>query len=91
MTLSSTTAFLSDWLVPRMDALRQAVPTIDLRLHASDVVEDLRPGRVETAIRYGKGPFPGAASVVLCTDQLTPICSPVLGLSNLHDLRGGRH
>src|SRR5687767_6371776 len=27
ITLTSTTAFLSHWLVPRMDALRQALPT----------------------------------------------------------------
>ncbi|MGV1831908.1 LysR substrate-binding domain-containing protein [Agrobacterium vitis] len=88
VTLSSTTAFLSHWLVPRMEALRKAVPTIDLRLHTSNVAEDLRPGGIETAIRYGDGPFPGVVSVVLCTDQLTPVCSPALGLSNLHDLRG---
>jgi LysR family glycine cleavage system transcriptional activator len=87
VTLSSTTAFLSHWLVPRMDALRNAVPTIDLRLHTSNIVEDLRPGGIETAIRYGDGPFPGVAGVVLCTDQLTPVCSPAFGLSNLHDLR----
>ncbi|WP_421358469.1 LysR substrate-binding domain-containing protein [Agrobacterium rosae] len=87
VTLSSTTAFLSHWLVPRMEALRHAVPNIDLRLHTSNVVEDLRPGGIETAIRYGDGPFPGVVSVVLCTDQLTPVCSPSLGLSNLRDLR----
>ena len=88
ITLSSTIAFLSHWLVPRMEALRRAAPSIDLRLHTSNVVEDLRPGSIETAIRYGNGPFPGVVSVVLCTDQLTPVCSPALGLSNLDDLRG---
>jgi LysR family glycine cleavage system transcriptional activator len=87
VTLSSTTAFLSHWLVPRMEALRHAIPTIDLRLHTSDVVEDLRPGGIETAIRYGAGPFAGVVSVVLCADELTPVCSPALGLSNLEDLR----
>ncbi|SCX29347.1 MULTISPECIES: LysR substrate-binding domain-containing protein [Agrobacterium] len=87
VTLSSTTAFLSHWLVPRIEALRKTIPTIDLRLHSSNVVEDLRPGGIETAIRYGNGPFPGVTSVVLCTDQLTPVCSPNLGVSNLDDLR----
>ncbi|AAK91013.2 MULTISPECIES: LysR substrate-binding domain-containing protein [Rhizobium/Agrobacterium group] len=87
VTLSSTTAFLSHWLVPRMDTLRQAVPMIDLRLHTSNSVEDLRAGGVETAIRYGRGPFPGVVSTYLCRDVMTPVCSARLGLSHLDDLR----
>ncbi|ACM31053.1 LysR family transcriptional regulator (plasmid) [Rhizobium rhizogenes] len=87
VTLSSTTAFLSHWLVPRMDTLRLAVPMIDLRLHTSNSVEDLRAGGVETAIRYGRGPFPGVISTRLCDDVMTPVCSSRLGLSHLDDLR----
>ncbi|YCI06535.1 LysR substrate-binding domain-containing protein (plasmid) [Ensifer sp. D2-11] len=87
VTLTSTIAFLSHWLVPRMDALRQTIPNIDLRLHASNTVEDLRSGGIETAIRYGRGPFAGAASTQLCSDVMTPVCSPRLGLLQLDDLR----
>lgn len=87
LTLSSTTAFLIHWLVARMEALRETIPTIDLRLHTSDKVEDLRPGGIEAAIRYGSGPFSGVASVVLCRDLLTPVCSPALGISQPKDLR----
>ncbi|MUO81273.1 LysR family transcriptional regulator [Agrobacterium vitis] len=87
VTLSSTTAFLSHWLVPRMDTLRLAVPMIDLRLHTSNSVEDLRAGGVETAIRYGRGPFPGVISTRLCDDVMTPVCSARLGLSHPDDLR----
>ncbi|MCV9938220.1 LysR substrate-binding domain-containing protein [Boseaceae bacterium BT-24-1] len=88
VTLSSTSAFLSHWLVPRMDALRQTIPMIDLRLHASNAVEDLRPGGIETAIRYGRGPFPGVVSSFLFADTMTPVCSPRLGISRLADLPG---
>ncbi|MGV7212980.1 LysR substrate-binding domain-containing protein [Bradyrhizobium sp. UFLA05-112] len=88
VTLSSTTAFLSHWLIPRLDSLRQAVPEINLRLHTSNAVEELRPGGIEAAIRYGSGPFPGAISVPLCVDVFTPVCSPHLGISRLDDLRG---
>jgi LysR family glycine cleavage system transcriptional activator len=87
VTLSSTTAFLSQWLVPRMDALRQAVPAIDLRLHTSNAVEKLRAGEIDAAIRYGTGPFPGIFSEVLCVDRMTPVCSPSLGLTRVEDLR----
>ena len=87
VTLSATTAFLSHWLIPRLDALRRRMPAIDLRLHTSDTLEELRPGGIDAAIRYGQGPFPGVASLRLCADVLTPVCSPRLGLSRLEDLR----
>lgn len=90
VTLSSTTSFLSHWLVPRMDTLRRAVPMIDLRLHSSNSVEDLRPGGIEIAIRYGRGPFPDVVSTCLCPDVMAPVCSPRLGLSQLDDLRHAR-
>lgn len=88
ITLSSFTAFLGHWLVPRLDALHRAVPIPNLRLHASDTLEDLRPGGIEVAIRYGRGPYPGTASTRLCDDVLVPVCSPRLGLTRLEDLPG---
>lgn len=87
LTLTSTTAFLSHWLVPRLAELRRRLPDVDLRLHASDALVALGSGGVDAAIRYGKGPFAGAASVPLRDDVFGPVCSPALGLSRLEDLR----
>jgi LysR family glycine cleavage system transcriptional activator len=87
VTLSSTTAFLSHWLVPRMDLLRLAVPTIDLRLHSSNNVEILRQGGIETAIRYGSATVIDTPSLRLCNDVMTLVCSPRLAISRLDDLR----
>jgi DNA-binding transcriptional LysR family regulator len=58
LTFSSTAAFLSHWLMPRIEDLQRAVPHVDLRLHASDVLENLWAGGIDMAIRYGKGHFP---------------------------------
>jgi LysR family glycine cleavage system transcriptional activator len=85
ITLSSTAAFLAHWLPSRLAALRRDLPAIDLRLHASDGVVDLRPGGIEAAIRYGKGPF--AHAVELCDDAFAPVCSPRLEIKTLADLR----
>ena len=87
LTLSSTTAFLSHWMVPRLNDVRQLLPEVDLRLHSSDTIVELRPGGIETAIRYGRGPFAGAATVPLCDDAFAPVCSPRLGIAELTDLR----
>jgi LysR family glycine cleavage system transcriptional activator len=71
--------------VSRLDRLRRDLPTVDLRLHTSDAVVDLRPGGVEAAIRYGKGPFVNSAP--LCSDVFAPVCSPRLQITALADLR----
>lgn len=85
ITLSSTAAFFGHWLVSRLERLRRDLPAIDLRLHTSDEIVDLRPGGVEAAIRYGKGPFVNSAP--LCGDVFAPVCSPKLGITALADLR----
>ena len=85
ITLSSTAAFLGHWLASRLEALRRDLPSIDLRLHPSDAIVDLRPGGIEAAIRYGKGPF--ANAVPLCRDVFAPVCSPTLGIAAVADLR----
>jgi LysR family glycine cleavage system transcriptional activator len=85
--LTLTTAFLSHWMVPRLTELRRLLPHVDLRLHASDAIVDLRSGGVDAAIRYGKGPFAEVNSVPLRDDVFGPVCSPALALSKLDDLR----
>lgn len=87
LTLTSTTAFLSHWMVPRLAELRRLLPDVDLRLHASDAIVELRSGGVDAAIRYGKGPFAGVASIPLRDDVFGPVCSLALGLTKLDDLR----
>jgi LysR family glycine cleavage system transcriptional activator len=85
ITLSATAAFLGHWLTSRLEELRRELPSIDLRLHASDALVDLTAGGIEAAIRYGKGPFPNG--VELCNDTFAPVCSPKLKIKKLADLR----
>lgn len=79
LTLSSTVAFTSKWLVPRVPAFRAACPGLDLRLHASDDAVDLRAGGVDLAIRYGRGVHAGLRSELLLQDRFAPVCSPRTG------------
>ncbi|MBJ6763687.1 LysR family transcriptional regulator [Myxococcaceae bacterium JPH2] len=90
LTLSSTPGFLSQWLVPRLDAVRRLLPEVELRLHAGDAPVSLRAGEVDVAIRYGKGPFPGTEAVALKRDTFAPVCSPRLKLTRASDLRRAR-
>ncbi len=87
LTLSATAGFLSQWLVPRLPRIQKLLPDLDLRLHASDTPVELKSGTIDIAIRYGKGPFPGAEAVALKADAFAPVCSPQLKIRRLTDLR----
>jgi LysR family glycine cleavage system transcriptional activator len=90
LTLSATPAFLGQWLVPRLADLQARLPDLELRLQGSGQVAELRPGGVELAIRYGRGPFPDVATTPLCEDVFAPVCSPNLGLRTVEDLTRAR-
>ena len=87
LTLSATRAFTARWLVPRVAALQEAFPGLDLRLHASDEPADLHAGAADVAIRYGRGPYPGLVAEPLFATRFAPVCSPRLGLLRPQQLR----
>ena len=55
VTISSSTAFASYWLLPRMIAFRKAYPEIDLRLQTSDKDINLIEESISLGIRLGQG------------------------------------
>ncbi|MEL1264993.1 transcriptional regulator GcvA [Pseudoxanthomonas putridarboris] len=76
VTVSVTRAFAARWLVPRLGDFAQAVPDLDLHLHASDAPVELRPGTVDLAVRYGGGRYPGLRAEPLMPGEFLPVCSP---------------
>lgn len=87
VTLSATVAFTARWLVPRVPAFHKDNPRIDLRLHASDDLVDLRSGLADAAIRYGRGEYAGLTAERLFPDVFAPVCSPRLQLREVRDLQ----
>lgn len=86
LTISTTRAFAARWLVPRLGDFTAAVPDIGLHLHASDESVDLRRERVDLAVRYGGGRYPGLQSEPLLPGRFAPVCSPALGVRAHADL-----
>jgi len=86
VTLTTNTAFAACWVLPRMEAFRNACPGIELRLHASDTLVDLARGDADIAIRSGRGQWPGLVSRELMPERYAPLCSPMLGLKRVADL-----
>ncbi len=90
VTLSTTPAFATQWLLPRLPQLQRLHPGIELRLHASDDAVDLAVDDVDLAVRYGDGPFPDHEALRFADDRLLPVASPALGLRAPPDLAGHR-
>jgi LysR family glycine cleavage system transcriptional activator len=78
VTVTSSIAFCSLWLIPRLAAFRKIHPEVDVRISADNQVLDLDRERIDIGIRYcpaAKAP-PGA--IRLFGEEILPVCSPAL-------------
>jgi len=75
LTVSVINVFAAKWLVTRLPKFQQAHPEVDIRLHTSNDVTDLRTRTIDMAVRYGKGNYSGLEVRKLMSDVFTPVCS----------------
>ncbi len=86
LVLSTTMAFASQWLLPRLARFASAHADIALHLHTSDEPVDLHGGAAQLAIRYGRGSYPGLKGVPLLPSRFAPVCAPALHVRDIEDL-----
>ena len=78
LRVTTTNAFASRWLVPRLSRWRKLRPDAPLDVIGTDSVMDLRAGDADVAIRYARAsPRDGRAEQIL-QDEFWPVCSPQL-------------
>jgi LysR family glycine cleavage system transcriptional activator len=77
LRVTTTNAFASRWLVPRLNMWREAHEGIVLSIIGADRVMRLDAGEADLAIRYTRS-APRAASRKLFDDRFFPVCSPRL-------------
>src|SRR5260370_11451421 len=68
----------SRWLVPRLPRFQALHPDIELQLIADPRLLDVRAARIDLAICFGRGTYPGYAVTKLMPDLVFPVCSPRL-------------
>ena len=89
-SVTTTNAFASRWLVPRLPRWRKIRPDAPLEVIGTDSVVDINAGDADIAIRYARtSPTDGIVSELL-KDTFWPICSPEMlgsGLRKPTDLR----
>ncbi|AGK46766.1 bacterial regulatory helix-turn-helix, lysR family protein [Burkholderia thailandensis MSMB121] len=65
------------WLEPRLPRFRAAHPAIDVVLHPDIALAPLDKGsRIDVALRYGPGAWPGVVAEKLMNETLFPVASP---------------
>jgi LysR family glycine cleavage system transcriptional activator len=89
LTVSVLPSLASKWLVPRLFDFRAKHPEIEVRISATERVEQIGQGGIDIAIRYGRGKWPNVDSELLLKDDLFPVASPLL-LSGEHALKEPR-
>jgi LysR family transcriptional regulator, glycine cleavage system transcriptional activator len=78
VTVTSSMAFSSLWLIPRLSHFRRQYPEVDVRISANNQVLDLDRERIDLAIRYCPTRAAPAGSLRLFGEEILPVCSPAL-------------
>lgn len=73
-----TASFAAQWLMPRLRDFWEKFPDIGLSLHPDNRVVDLHRERMDLAIRYGNGDWPGLEASYLASARLVVAGAPSL-------------
>jgi DNA-binding transcriptional LysR family regulator len=77
VTLAASTAFASMWMLPRLTALREDLPDIDLRIQTSVRDLDLEEEAIPLGVRGGRPEdWPHYHSALLAPEVVTAVASP---------------
>jgi DNA-binding transcriptional LysR family regulator len=83
VTITCSIGMAGLWLLPRLGAFQSAHPGVDIRIVASDRIEDLRGNSLDLAIRYCAQEKAPEGAERLFEETVAPVVSPALGLSSL--------
>lgn len=78
VTVTMPPSFAAKWFVPRLEAMRAALPDVDVRVDTATRLVDFEADEIDLAIRYGLGGYEGVESVRLFGEEVFPVCSPLL-------------
>jgi DNA-binding transcriptional LysR family regulator len=78
LTVTTTVAFASLWLVPRLPEFREQNPDIEVRIAAENANSDLERQGIDVAIRYSPLKSVAPGTMKLFGETVFPVCSPKL-------------
>ncbi len=83
VTITCTIGIAGLWLLPRLRGFQQDHPGVDVRISATDRVEDLRGEGIDLAIRYCTRETASEGAVRLFGETVAPVAHPALALAAL--------
>ena len=78
VTVTSSMAFCSLWLIPRLSGFRKTYPGVDVRISANNQILDLDRERIDLGIRYCPVRAAPQGSIRMFGEEIVPVCSPQL-------------
>lgn len=78
LRVTLTPAFASQWLMPRLGRFWAGHPDVPLTLHPDRQIVDLARSRMDLAIRFGDGHWPGLEVEMLVPASYTIVAAPAL-------------
>ncbi|WP_117268826.1 transcriptional regulator GcvA [Klebsiella variicola] len=78
VTLSCTSGFAIQWLLPRLADFERRYPKIEIQIGTTNRRVDLLSEGIDFAVRHGVGGWPELQAYRLLDDDLIPVCSPQL-------------
>lgn len=76
LSIGMLPTFGTRWLLPRINSFLQMHPELTVDIRSSDGDLDFGKERIDVAIRFGFGNWPGARSEPLMSEELQVVCSP---------------
>ncbi len=78
VTVTSSMAFCSLWLIPRLSGFRKTHADMDVRIAANNEVLDLDREQIDVAIRYCPVAVAPPGAVRMFGEEIVAVCSPKL-------------
>lgn len=76
LVLAATSAFSRFRLLPRLAALKRALPHVQLRLTTQMFTADLLHKDIDVAVRFGDGKWRDGTATLLFDEEVFPVCAP---------------
>lgn len=78
LRVSTTLSFVEKWLLRRLPDFRASNPSIRLEIDSGLGLQDLGQSKVDVALRFGHGQWPGTKAEKLTAYYVFPVCSPAV-------------
>lgn len=76
LTVRATPTLSNKWLLPRLGALLDRHPDLEVRLDGTNEPTDFNQELVDIELRHGNGRWPGLFVEGIAEEQFIPVCAP---------------